>query len=328
MAKNVFRNGEVSYSNSKVFIKPPESRFPSAHSQGAVAAVPVQPSGAPEDVEPLEVEEYRGPTVDQLRREAEEFKKTWEAERERMIQEAKDEAARIVQEAEDRAFSEVKRKNDQAAKAKQDAIDEAEQTRAEARDQAQNIVAEAEKKARQVEHEAYEKGLDRGREEGYETGADEVKRIIDRLHVILNKAIDRRNEIIEESESQLVELVLQIAKKVIKVISENQKNVVVNNVVQALRRLKQKSDVTIRVNIQDLQVISDHAREVTRMIEKVGNITVAEDTTVDPGGAIIETDFGQIDARIASQLREIEDRILELMPIRTKRKQSSGGGGT
>ncbi|HKK47655.1 MAG TPA: flagellar assembly protein FliH, partial [Alkalispirochaeta sp.] len=28
-------------------------------------------------------------------------------------------------------------------------------------------------------------------------------------------------------------------------------------------------------------------------------------------------DFGEIDARIASQLREIEDRILELTPIKT-----------
>jgi flagellar assembly protein FliH len=40
-----------------------------------------------------------------------------------------------------------------------------------------------------------------------------------------------------------------------------------------------------------------------------------EDSTVDRGGCIIETDFGEIDARIAAQLREIEDRILELAPI-------------
>ncbi|MFP4409747.1 MAG: flagellar assembly protein FliH, partial [Spirochaetaceae bacterium] len=42
------------------------------------------------------------------------------------------------------------------------------------------------------------------------------------------------------------------------------------------------------------------------------------------GGAIVETDFGEIDARISSQLREIEDRILELMHISNRSK--SGGG--
>jgi flagellar assembly protein FliH len=114
--------------------------------------------------------------------------------------------------------------------------------------------------------------------------------------------------------------VLEIAKKVVKVISENQKNVVVNNVVQALQKLKQKSDVVIRVNFQDLKMVSSHTEEITRMVERAGNITVAEDSTVDVGGAIIETDFGQIDARISSQLREIEDRIVELAPIKSNPK--------
>jgi flagellar assembly protein FliH len=45
---------------------------------------------------------------------------------------------------------------------------------------------------------------------------------------------------------------------------------------------------------------------------------VLEDSSVDKGGCIIETDFGQIDARISSQLHEIEENITELMPIRTK----------
>ena len=42
---------------------------------------------------------------------------------------------------------------------------------------------------------------------------------------------------------------------------------------------------------------------------------------MDPGGTIIETDFGEIDARIASQLQEIEDRILELMPVRARARK-------
>jgi flagellar assembly protein FliH len=50
----------------------------------------------------------------------------------------------------------------------------------------------------------------------------------------------------------------------------------------------------------------------------VKSITVLEDSSVDRGGCILETDFGQIDARISSQLSEIEERILELAPIRAK----------
>jgi flagellar assembly protein FliH len=304
VAKNVFRAGEVQVAGGKVFIQGPES-----------------PPEAPQPVEAEEaVEEYTGPTVEDIKREAEEFRAQWDEERERMIQEAREEADRIVKEAENQAFEEVKAKNDQAATIKQEAEEEAERVKQEAQAEAERIVNEAREKADTVEREAYEKGVEQGEEKGFASGEAEVNRLIDRLHVILNKAIERRNEIIEESESQIVHLVLEIAKKVVKVISENQKNVVVNNVVQALRKLKQKSDVIIRVNFQDLKMVSSHTEEITKMVERVGNITVAEDSSVDPGGAIIETDFGQIDARISSQLREIEDRITELAPIKSNPK--------
>jgi hypothetical protein len=53
------------------------------------------------------------------------------------------------------------------------------------------------------------------------------------------------------------------------------------------------------------------------MMEGVKSINIVEDSSVDSGGCIIETDFGEIDARIASQLAELENRILEISPVKT-----------
>ena len=169
---------------------------------------------------------------------------------------------------------------------------------------------------RQVE--ARQKGAGEGREQGYQEGRAEVQRLIDNLQRIISAAIERRNLIIEEAETQVINLVLLIAKKVIKVISENQKNVVINNVVQALRKLKSRGEVVIRVNLADLELTSAHIGDFMKMVENVKSITVLEDSSVDRGGCVLETDFGQIDARISSQLSEIEERILELAPIRAK----------
>ena len=90
------------------------------------------------------------------------------------------------------------------------------------------------------------------------------------------------------------------------------------NIVQALRKLKSKADVVIRVNLADLELATEHTKDLIEKVERVGKITLMEDSTVDRGGCIIETDFGQIDARISSQLKEIEERVLDLVPIRTK----------
>jgi flagellar assembly protein FliH len=303
VAKNVFRADEILYQSRKVFIEPPK----------------VEAAPAPEEPEALApAEEYGGPTVEDVRREADAFKARWEEEKARLLAGAQEEADKIKQEAERVAFEEVKRKNNQAQKIRQEAEDEAKRLLEEARKQAAELEAEIRTRVERVEKEAHGKGFEDGREQGYQEGRGELERLTDNLQRIITTAIDRRNSIIEESETQVINLVLLIAKKVIKVISENQKNVVINNVVQALRRLKSRGDVVIRVNLADLELTSAHVSDFLKIVENVKSVTVLEDSSVDRGGCIIETDFGQIDARISSQLNEIEERILELAPIRVK----------
>ncbi len=301
MGKNVFRVGEVQYKQHKVFLRPPE-KVEVAESVQAVEAL----------------EDYTGPTADDLRREAEAFKAAWDDEREKMVAEARGEAEKIVKDAEDQAFRQVKEKTEGAAAEKKQAEEDAERIRQDAGVDAERLIAEAEQKAKQIEQEAFERGRKEGEEAGIQEGKAEVQRVIERFHVVLSKTIDRRNDIIQESEAQVVSMVLSIAKKVVKVISENQKNVIINNIVESLQKLKAKSDVIVRVNLSDLDIATKHKDDILKMAERVTSITIAEDTTVDPGGCIIETDFGEIDARIASQLREIEDRIIELVPIKSR----------
>jgi flagellar assembly protein FliH len=300
MAKRVFKPSEVDFRAKKVFIHPP-----------VIEKEEVVPEIAPEA-------EYTGPTADDLRREAELFRESWEADKKALLDQARAEADRIVKEAEAVAFEEVKRKNNQAQKIRQGAEDEAQRILAEGKERAAKMQSEIEQTVGQAEKEAYAKGHAAGREAGYAEGAAEAQRLIERLHIIISKAIEKRNEILSESETQVINLVLLVAKKVIQVISENQKNVVINNVVQALRRLKSRGDVVIRVNLADLDLTTEHVKDFMGMVEQVKSITVLEDTTVDRGGCIIETDFGQIDARISSQLHEIEEKRLSMMPIRSK----------
>jgi flagellar assembly protein FliH len=272
----------------------------------------------PEEIDEQRVVAEEVEKLEDVKREVSQFKMNWEKEREEMISRAKDDADRIIKEAEATAFEEIKKKTNHAQKLRQDADTEAKKIVGDANKEAEDIKKEADEKTAEIEKMAYDRGYKEGHEHGFKTGTDEVTRLVDRLHLIISKTIERRNEIIEEAETQLINLVLMIAQKVIKVISENQKNVVINNVIQALRKVKGRGDVVIRVNLADLELASGHMKEFQGLVENVKNITVLEDSSVDKGGCIIETDFGQIDARISSQLHEIEEKILELMPIRAR----------
>lgn len=306
MAKAVFRPGELTFAEKKVMLEAPRGF-------GAPTALELEEA---EDLN--EVEEYAGPTADDLRREAEAFMAQWEKERETLINSAKAEAEAILKNAEAAAFQDVKRKSDQAQRERREAEDEAARIIEDAKRQASEIQAKANTAVTEVEGDAEKRGFQAGREEGYAEGKAEAERLIERMHTILEKAQDKRAEILASTEQQIVDLVLLISRKVIKIISENQRNVVVSNVVQALRKVKGRGDISIRVNIEDLKLTTEHVKDFIRIIEGVKNITVVEDSSVDRGGCIIETEFGELDARISSQMAELEQSILELSPIKSK----------
>ena len=303
MAKTVFRPGEAKNIEEKVML-------------------PLYKDYSPiEDVEVEEEEEYTGPTAEDLRREAEEYKAQFEKEKQQLKADAQKEAERIIKAAEDTAFAEVKRQTDQAAVIKADAENEANAIVEKAKAEAAQIVAEAQSQHDKIVSEARNDGFEQGHQEGYEKGAAEVDRLIERMHKILEAVMQRREEILQDTESQIVELVILMARKVIKILSENQKNVIMANTVAALRKVKTRGNVTLRVNIEDVKLTTAHADEFIQHVENVQGITVQEDSSVEKGGCIVETDFGAIDARISSQLTELENKILEVSPVKNIKRQ-------
>lgn len=303
MSKTVFKSLEIMPSNLKVSIDIPDF------------------NKVVEQSENNEEELIDGKTIEELRQEAEAFERDFQLRKEAMLREAEDEKVAIIQKAEKEAFNIFRKKNEEALESKMQAEEEAKLLIEKAKLEARNIESEIKDKETKILNDARKRGYQDGFEDGYKNGEAEVKRLTDRIQVILNSTIDKRNEIFVETEQQIINLVLLITKKVIKVISENQRNVVINNVVQALRKLKSRGDVAIRVNLSDIELTSQHKKDFVEMVEGVKSIKILEDSTVDKGGCIIETDFGSIDARISSQLHEIEEKIIELMPIQSKGKQ-------
>lgn len=303
MAKTVFRPNEIKQKNGEVTLK-------LIHDYTPV-----------EEVEEV-VEQYSGPTPDQLRREAEAFKAGWEIEKQRMLDEAQKSADDIVKKAEDAAFAEVKRQSEQAQVIKANAERAAQEVVKQAQEEAQKILSNAHAEEETIKNTARENGFAAGHEEGFAKGNEEVERLIERMHKILESVMQRREDILDETEQQIVELVVLMTRKVVKVISDNQKSVINNNVLAALKKVKGRGSVTLRVNLEDLKLATQNIDEFIKRCENIKGITVMEDSTVEKGGCIVETDFGAIDARISSQLTEVENRVMEISPIKTVAQSS------
>jgi flagellar assembly protein FliH len=76
-----------------------------------------------------------------------------------------------------------------------------------------------------------------------------------------------------------------------------------------LRRVQGFGRLRIRVNQLDVDLLRQNRPSLLQVVDGVEGIEIVEDRRVDQGGCVIETEQGVYDARIRTQLGEIE-RVL------------------
>jgi type III secretion protein L len=177
----------------------------------------------------------------------------------------------------------------------------------EAKSEAEIIRERAMAEAKEIKAAAMAEGEEikqRAREEGYmegkAAGAEELTEMI--------ATSSQRLQMIEaQVEPQLKELALRIAKKILGRELEFHPEAVVDIVKQALSdKARQRREVYLRVNPEDMQYIREHKAELLEVLGRAKEIGLREDPDVSPHGVVIETDAGTIDAQLETQLAVFE----------------------
>lgn len=188
----------------------------------------------------------------------------------------------------------------------------------------------------EAQKKGYEQGFSLGNEAGKAAGTEECKKELERLIAetkqqtsklidniqlegkklliesenILLEAKGKKTEIIDQAKIMLIDTCLLIAKKVIKVECERNKDIILNNLNEALKKVKGQEEITIKVNFSDLETLELHKKNFLNSIPKLKGIRFEDDETVEPGGCKIETNFGFIDAQIRTQIETVEKALI------------------
>ena len=308
LSKLVFKPTEIQITATPKQIELPDKYQKNILTDEEYAEFEVDEQGNP-------VEVYQGPSIEEMEAELERYRRETEEEVRRMLDEAKAKAAQIEEDGKKAAFLELQQAREQIKIEMERLKIESEREVERGKFEAEKMIKEAELKVSEIEHEAYKRGYDAGREEGYKEGQAEVMRLIDRLGTIVSTAVDIRDDIIRSSEKLMTEMILMIARKVIKDEIVERREVVINNIKEALQRVKDRDRIDIRVNFADLDMTTAHKDELIKMMESLKKVNIYEDSRVERGGCIIETDVGAIDARVSTQLEAIEEAIRNARPL-------------
>jgi type III secretion protein L len=117
----------------------------------------------------------------------------------------------------------------------------------------------------------------------------------------------------QDLEKMLVPVALKAAKKIVGREIELSEETIVDIVSNALKAVAQHKKVTIYVNKKDLAVLDAHRSRIKQLFEGLEALSIRERSDISPGGCVIETEGGIINAQIENQWRVLEKAFENLM---------------
>ncbi len=151
-------------------------------------------------------------------------------------------------------------------------------------------------------------------EEGFSAGIAQAQSALDGPAAALAGAAEQlqalRADAAASVEADAVDLALRIAEQAVGAAIAADPELVVEAVRGALRRLVERDRVLILVNPEDLELVRDH---VARLVGELGGIEHCEvqaERRVRPGGAIVRTAEGEVDATLETKLARARE-VLE-----------------
>ncbi len=175
-----------------------------------------------------------------------------------------------------------------------------------ARAEAKKLIEETKLYSQSAFSQAERDGFVKGKEDGFEAGREEMSNVIKEAKNVLDQAFKERELLFRSIEPEVAKLAIRIAEKIIQTQVDTNEDIVINMIRGSLEKVKQRDEVIIKVNQADYDYAKERKDIFARMVEGLKNMDIVVDPGVEKGGCIIETNLGNVDARISTQIHTLE----------------------
>jgi type III secretion protein L len=176
----------------------------------------------------------------------------------------------------------------------------------EASQEAKRILEEARRAAAAIIDEAHqqkEKLLAEYRQLGREEGLAQMSSEIARAKL-------QAGEILKRTENDLLALSLRIAEKIVGHDLERQPDVIIDICANAIDSVRNAKQLTLRINPKDGGILRSKTPKLMELVGRSVDIAIRDDADVEPGGCIIQTEFGTVDAQLKTQLEMLRNVLI------------------
>ena len=168
--------------------------------------------------------------------------------------------------------------------------------------------------------EAYQLGLEEGRKQAFEQATLEIEASLQKMESIVTSLTKIKPELLRYNETHLVELAFHMAKRLAAAEIKADPEIIKEIVRQSVEVAQNEQNITVLVNPTQIDFLETLKKEQGRDFEFLKSIKLEPSDQVSVGGCIVQTNYGEIDARfeqrveklwasLADNLYRVKDRI-------------------
>ncbi len=173
--------------------------------------------------------------------------------------------------------------------------------------EAERIVKEATQNANSITQSSKEAGFEEGHNTGRTAAQNELAPAVAAFTKALEEITSIRTKFYEQSEKEMIDLVIAVARTVIGIELEAKPELVQPVIKRAISHLQSREKMNVRVNPEDLAEAEKTRENLAREVEDINNVTFQTDGFITRGGCVVETNIGSIDARLETQLESVRE---------------------
>ena len=181
----------------------------------------------------------------------------------------------------------------------------------EAAEERKKMLSKTEEKVEEIRKISYKEGFEAGRLEGIQKRYDEAEPLVLQANSVLTQLSELRQAVRFQAEKELVELALQIAKKVVAEEIKLSKNVIKNIVQAALNESEVQGKIYLYLHPDDYKFLLNSKADLELYLNDEQTLVIRNNSEMKPGSIYVESDEEIISRSIEDQFEKLEDSLNE-----------------
>lgn len=162
--------------------------------------------------------------------------------------------------------------------------------------------------------EAYRLGLEEGRKSAFERVSAEISERLESFDVLISNIKDLKTHMASFNEAHLIQLAFQMAARLAKSNLAGNNEAMIEILRDAVGLAQDEENVTVHVSRSQFDFMEQLKNETGREFEFIKKIRFEHSDEVSDGGCIVETNYGEVDARIEQRIDQLWKVLSENIP--------------